>query len=411
MFPTIILSAWRFAAISLLILGTGGCSPLEAVADDDDTTGIPADDDTSVAGDDDDDSAVGWAVTEITTIKTYGKSVDWSHTNGLVVTARPLYDGYYDLLVFDPDEPEHESYLTHDAPGAPQKHNGNPAWHPTGDYIVFTAENEDVQGDDYDFVAIPGKGVNCNLWLTDRAGTTFQQLTFHDTSYEADAPAVLHPQFSPDGSRILWAERVAAHDGFLWGEWILKVADLVIEDTGAHLTNEESLLPGEQDAFYESHDFDSTGQRVLFSGNLSAGQWEVGMDIYQLDLGTGGLVQLTESWSDWDEHAHYSPDGGRIAWMSSAELDVEFPESMGSQDWPDYLKTELWLMDADGSNEQRLTWFNDPAHPHYRPERVIVSDTTWGPSGDRLLALMAIGDADLGGNLTTELAMIQIAPL
>jgi len=407
MFHTISAFVWRFAALSLLMLGTGGCGPVEAVADDDDAS----DDDTAVAADDDDGS-VGLAVTGITTIKTYGKSVDWSHANGLVVTARPLFDGYYDLLVFDPDAPEQESYLTHNAPGAPQKHNGNPAWHPTGEYIVFTAQNEDVEDDEYyDSVAIPGKGVNCNLWLTDREGSAFWQLTFLDTSYGYDAPAVIHPQFSPDGSRIFWAERVAAHDGFLWGEWILKVAELVVDDDGARLEHVDILVPGEQSAFYESHDFDSSGQRILFCGNLATGQHEVGMDIYRLDLQTGDLARLTETWSDWDEHAHWSPDGSRIAWMSSADLDLGWPESLGPQEWPDYLKTELWMMDADGSNEQRLTWFNDPDHPHYRPERVIVSDTTWGPEGDRLLALIAIGDADQGGNLTTELLMIELDPV
>ena len=86
---------------------------------------------------------------DITTIKNHGKSVDWLFSENLIATARPLYDGYYDVVVFSMDDPEDETWLTHDTPGAPGKHNGNPAWHPSGEYIVFTAENEELP-DEYD---------------------------------------------------------------------------------------------------------------------------------------------------------------------------------------------------------------------------------------------------------------------
>ena len=86
--------------------------------------------------------AGGWYVAEMTTIKPYGKSVDWFHPENLIATARPLYDHYYDVVIFSMDDPDAEVWLTHKAPGAPQKHNGNPVWHPSGEYIVFTAENE-----------------------------------------------------------------------------------------------------------------------------------------------------------------------------------------------------------------------------------------------------------------------------
>ncbi len=388
---TIQTSIRAFMAFAFLFTMALGCGPLDAVADDD-----------SATSDDDDPT---WAVTSITTLKTYGKSVDWRGDR--VVTARPLWDGYYDLLVFDPDDPTAEQYLTHDAPGAPTKHNGNPAWHPSGETIVFTAQNEDAEGEDADFVAIPGKGVNCNLWLAAADGSAFHQLTFLETAFDGVATAVIHPQFSPDGSQLLWTERVGPLQGSLWGEWVLKVADLVIEEDGAYLTDERSYGPGEQDAFYESHDFDASGRRVLFTGNLEPGQPETSMDIHQLDLEDGELVRLTDS-SAWDEHAHWSPDGHHIAWMSSQDLDLQWPADLGSHEWPDFLATELWVMDADGRDAQRLTWFNNPDHHHHRAERVIVSDTTWDPEGGRILALLAIADAAQGGTLTSELVMIEL---
>ena len=37
-------------------------------------------------------------------------------------------------------------------------------------------------------------------------------------------------------------------------------------------------------------------------------------------------------------------------------------------------------MNADGSNKQRLTYFNKPDHPHFRGRYVIVADFAWDPA-------------------------------
>jgi len=334
------------------------------------------------------DAKKTWVVTDMLTIKEYGKSIDWLHSENMIVTARPLTDGYYDLLVFGMDDPDDETYPTHNVAGAPQKHNGNPAWHPSGSYIVFTAENEDVDSD-YDSLAVPGRGVNCNLWLADRDGQRFHQLTFLETSYGADAPAVLHPQFSHDGQMLFWAERVSGAQETMWGTWVLRVASFTDGGDGPGLHDIRTFTPGDQNVFYESHAFSQDGTQVLFAGNLESGQKETGMDIYEMDLIGGGLTRLTATFSDWDEHAHWSPGAGLIAWMSSTPLDVTYPENMGPHDWRYYLATELWLMNADGSQKQRLTYFNEPGHSHHRARRTAVSDSAWGPDGNSLLVLLA----------------------
>jgi Tol biopolymer transport system component len=345
----------------------------------------------------------------MTTIKEYGKSIDWLDQENLIVTARPLLDEYYDLLIFSMDDPDKETYLTHNAPGAPQKHNGNPAWHPSGNYIVFTAENEDVDSE-YDFYSVPGRGVNCNLWLAKRDGTNFWQLTFHQTSYDDDALGVLHPQFSHDGEKLFWSERVMGAKGTMWGRWALKVARFVDDGDGPQLEDIQTFTPGNQNAFYESHAFSHDGKSVLFSGNLESGQEETGLDIYEMELESSVLTRLTSSFSDWDEHSHWSPAGKKIAWMSSTHLDVEYPENMGPHDWRYYLATELWLMDANGSGKQRLTFFNEPGHSHQRAERTVVSDSAWSPNDESLLVLLANFDGT-GPDSTssTQLVLITLA--
>jgi Tol biopolymer transport system component len=133
------------------------------------------------------------------------------------------------------------------------------------------------------------------------------------------------------------------------------------------------------------------------------------MDIYEMNLESGVLTRLTSSLSDWDEHSHWSPDGEKLAWMSSTPLDVEYPEDMGSHDWRYYLATELWLMNADGSGKQRLTFFNQPGHSHQRAERTVVSDSAWGPDGKSLLLLLANADGTgPGSSSNTQLVLVNL---
>ena len=102
-------------------------------------------------------------VKSVTTIKEYGKSLDWSHEKNLIAFGKHGKDGYYDVYVMEPDGSD-EQCLTCDKEECPQKHNGNPAWHPLGDYIVFTAEKRD-DPEEYKEWAIPGTGFNCDLFL------------------------------------------------------------------------------------------------------------------------------------------------------------------------------------------------------------------------------------------------------
>ncbi len=329
-----------------------------------------------------------YRVKSITTIVEYGKSLDWSHSKNLILSAGKQYDGYYDVYVIKPDGTNLQ-YLTHGREGCPQKHNGNPAWHPSGEYIVFTAEKEGTPYE-MDNWAIPGKGINCDLWVMNEKGEDFFRLTHHpDTE---PSIGIIHPQFSHNGKKLLWAERRSYGNSF-GGGWVLKLADFNTNQDYPYLAHIETLTPGEQNCFYESHGFSNDDRCVLFSGNLLSGQVSIGLDIYELDLETNELKRLTESDDDWDEHAHYSPDGKKIAWMSSTEFDIAWGDILGDG-WQKYLITELWLMNSDGSEKQRMTYFNEPGYPEYMGgRRVVVSDSSWGPDGNKIVACVAYSSA------------------
>lgn len=128
----------------------------------------------------------------VRTIKEDGGRVDWSRSgNNLIAFDKLGADGYFDVYVMKPDGSD-ENCLT-DKPGLlPQKHNGQPAWHPSGEYIVFQAEKEFHYGSSN--WSVPGSGINCDLWVVTSDGNSFYQLT--------DLPllpprGVLHPPLLP----------------------------------------------------------------------------------------------------------------------------------------------------------------------------------------------------------------------
>jgi|GEM_PF-2031968 len=50
------------------------------------------------------------------------------------------------------------------------------------------------------------------------------------------------------------------------------------------------------------------------------------------------------------------------------------------------LRSDLWIMDPDGSNQQRLTHFNVPGYPEYYPQGVGVATFNFSPDGNAMAA-------------------------
>src|ERR1700749_4430651 len=69
-----------------------------------------------------------------------GGRVDWSKQNQIAFD-RKGQGGFYQIWAVNP-EGTGERCLTCGQPGAPQKHKGNPAWHPSGRYVVFEAQKD-----------------------------------------------------------------------------------------------------------------------------------------------------------------------------------------------------------------------------------------------------------------------------
>jgi len=406
----------RRSAIILLLLvlaiGTTGCEQENGAA-------TPTAHPTPTASPTTTASTSQLQVASITKIMDEGKSLDWSPDHNLIISSKPMPDEegylYYDVIVFNPDGSD-EKCLTCDKPGLPNRHQGNPAWHPSGDWIVFTAEKATVfrEKDPYgkELYSIPGKGMFHDLYVMDSEGTRFFRV--YEVSWNPLAKqGLIHPQFSHSGDMVIWAQREGEdphEDEHKWGVWATYIADFVVEDGEPRVENVRSCQPGERAQFYETHGFSEDDTGILYAANQMAGQPPTGMDIYVMDIAgeeCGEPVQLTTTFWDWDEHAHYSPDREKMAWMPSEGFDVQYPE--GYDQWSKYLTTELWIMNADGTGKQRLTFYNEPGHDEYTRGRTVVADSAWSPDGSSLVACVTYAEAGNPTNLKyRELHLITL---
>lgn len=338
-------------------------------------------------------------VKSITVFKDNRGRAAWSPDESKIAFHKKETNGYYDVYIMDFDG-SNERCLTCNNPQLPNKHIGQPSWHPSGNYIVFQAEQMQHFGGSQ--LAHPGIGLHNDIWLMTSDGENFYQLTFLKTKKslfdKTPITGILHPHFSHDGTKLAWTERIGG--GGRWGQWAIKVADFVWKNNKPVLENVKTYQPAAQPFYVESDDFSSDDTSILISGNLMPGQNELGLDIYKMDLGTGKLEQLTNTMNEFDEMAKYSPDGKKIVWLSNTGYQAKGHTSF----WWTWAKTEFWIMNSDGTNKQKLTYFN--TQDEFRGKRVIAAYISWHPNGKNLLGSIVVENHD--GTFTDRITRIDL---
>ncbi|UCC25436.1 MAG: PD40 domain-containing protein [Gemmatimonadales bacterium] len=124
-----------------------------------------------------------------------------------------------------------------------------------------------------------------------------------------------------------------------------------------------------------------TGDRIVFTSVRNGD-----LDLYSMNLDGSDLVQLTDR-IGYDGGAFYSPDGSKIVWRAHYPDDPEEIadyQSLLGQGLIRPSALEVWVMDADGSNQRQVT-NNGAANfgPFWHPdgERIIWSSNQGDPSG------------------------------
>ena len=241
---------------------------------------------------------------------------------------------------------------------------------------------------------------NYEIYVMDADGANLQRLTDNP---HADSS----PSWSPDGKQIAFTSKRDRHviNGIPTDEIYLMDAD---GNNPQNLTNDPhndwypSWSPdGKQIAFasdrkWDLHDFDiyvmnadgnneqrltnnphderdpswsPDGERIVFMARRD-GHFEnenaITYEIYVIDVDGGNEQRLTENRQN-DDTPSWSPDGKRIAFSADRKGDLQ--------------NFEIYVMDADGGNQQRLTenrqndWF-----PSWSPnsERIVFMSSRDG---------------------------------
>lgn len=341
-------------------------------------------------------------------------NADWSPDGRWIAyTKFDIPNGFSNVWVMRPDGSEKACLSCRS--GFPAKHKGAVAFHPSGKFIVYTAQNEDAEGPVWDRVATPGIGFANSIWAMTTDGTKTWRIHSLPTS-EEHPRAVIDPRFSPDGSTLYWAENLGLMDfapAREWGRWAIFFARWSVVAGKPSLTGIRRLQPGQNRSFYIVTDVSPKTGSLIFSGNLSPGQSVNGMDIYTMDSAAKTMKALVLDEAEWDEHAHYSPDGKIIVFMSTRDLQVSF-ESVYGLNWLRDLRTELWAIPDDGGKPQRLTFFNQQGHPDNLWltsvsgdfTRAFVSYNDWAPDGRSLIFTLTVENKD--GFLTSRLVRMDL---
>jgi hypothetical protein len=266
--------------------------------------------------------------------------VNWSKAGDLIAFNAKAKDGLFHIYTVKPDG-SGRTQLGLGSAAFPQRTTGSPAWSPSGRYVAFAAEKSSHPTNSVG--ATPGWGSYSDLWVATADGSRAWQLT--NVPVDKDHGTLL-PEFSPDGRLLEWTERTAAGRPMIpnrfAGYWIIKVAEIDVAQDGTPTLSHIRTVSPSGDAFNETGGFSADSASVVFTSDFETHNfWS--SQIYRLDLASGATTRLTRG-DSYNEHPRFTP-GGQVLWMTNADN-----PSRGT-DW--------WTMNADGSDPQRLSDFNN----------------------------------------------------
>ena len=200
---------------------------------------------------------------------------------------------------------------------------------------------------------------NPELYVMNIDGSNQRRLTNHPARDYS-------PAWSPGGKRIAFVSRAFEFDGEVHFRGGRPSAEIYVMDADGDNLQNLTLSAGRDFSPAWSPD----GKRIAYASDRDE---RFNYEIYVMDADGGNLQNLTNQPLD-DRDPSWSPDGQQIVFSTRRIGHVENKFS---------ITNEIYVMDADGKNEQRLT-----ENPRYD------WDPVWSPNGKRI-AFMADKKGDL----------------
>lgn len=304
-------------------------------------------------------------VREIRPLRRGGGRVDWSQQGDWIAFDQVGDKGVYEIYLMNLASGS-ESCLTCDRWELRKSHSLSPAWHPSGDYVVFQVQDLPRRMRlDARALTTPDRGLHGDLWAITREGRDAWQLT----RIAENGGAVVDPHFSHEAGQLVWSERLESRRG-RWGAWAPRVADFRIQRGLPRLGKVATYKPQLPAGFVVAHGFTADDRGLLISAPDS------GRDILRYDLASGALERLTATREYRDDCAALATRGDRIVWVS--DRGIERPDDPRLP-----YRGDLWFLSEREELIERLTFFNDPRSDHALGE-ALIDDVAWSPAGDRL---------------------------
>ncbi|MCX7975153.1 MAG: hypothetical protein N3B16_11765 [Candidatus Aminicenantes bacterium] len=310
----------------------------------------------------------------------------------------------------------------------PRVHKGASDWHPSGEWFVTEVEIPNNISWKYTrtmpearALAEPGAGWWNNLFLVKADGSLWIKLT--DFTADDIESGVLYPKFSPDGTRLCWAEKIGGarpFDRYPFAQWILKTAR-IDWSLGEPQLVEIRSHPLRDGAIFEPQ-FWTADNKIIFAADIGYSRLPYPayrLDIWEAEVSRNGRLQslrnLTKTPKFYEEQASVSPDHNLIAFMANL-FDVNYEWRL-NEAWKksgteinsfivQELSTDLYLMDRRGRVLTRLTYFVDEDWGKSHP---LVTRSAWSNDGRTILVSLTLRDNVSGKKVDESIYRLQLA--
>jgi acylaminoacyl-peptidase len=285
-----------------------------------------------------------------------GASVAYTRRAMDIMSDRPVSH----IWLVDIDGEEHRPLLS----GAGSFHS--PRWSPSGDRLAYVTN-------------VDGRGPQIHVRWMDTGQTALLSNLRHSPgsiAWSPDGKEIAFTEFVPADTRPL-ASPPATPEGATWAPPVRVIEDMPYRQDGGgyvepgyehiFVLSAEGGTPRQLTSGDYDHDgflsWTRDGEAILFAATRKedAEHDPVEADIWSVRVADGELVQLTDR-DGPDFRAIVSPDGSKIAYLGFDD------KKMG------YHNTNVYMMDADGSNVRNLTEAFDRS----------VADVQWAGSNRSL---------------------------